>query len=88
MASKIVLPKWGMGLNEGTILKWLKAEGDLVSEGEPIVEIETAKAVEEAPAPESGRLVRIVVPAGETVETFTTIGIIAADGEDYAWLLD
>lgn len=88
MASKIVLPKWGMGLNEGTILKWLKAEGDLVSEGEPIVEIETAKAVEEAPAPESGRLVRIVVPAGETVETFTTIGIIAEDGEDYAWLLD
>jgi len=88
MASKIVLPKWGMGLNEGTILKWLKAEGELVSEGEPIVEIETAKAVEEAPAPESGRLVRIVVPAGETVETFTTIGIIAADGEDYAWLLD
>lgn len=88
MASKIVLPKWGMGLNEGTILKWLKAEGELVSEGEPIVEIETAKAVEEAPAPESGRLVRIVVPAGETVETFTTIGIIAEDGEDYAWLLD
>jgi pyruvate/2-oxoglutarate dehydrogenase complex dihydrolipoamide acyltransferase (E2) component len=88
MASKVVLPKWGMGMNEGTILKWLKSEGDVVAEGEPIVEIESAKAVEEAPAPESGRLVRILVPEGETVETFTTIAVIAADGEDYADLLD
>ena len=75
-------------MNEGTILKWLKSEGDVVAEGEPIVEIESAKAVEEAPAPESGRLVRILVPEGETVETFTTIAVIAADGEDYADLLD
>ncbi len=88
MACKIVLPKWGMGINEGTILKWLKAEGDMVSEGEPVVEIETAKAVEESPAPESGRLMKILVPEGETVETFTTIGIIANDGEDYSDLLD
>lgn len=88
MASKVVLPKWGMGMNEGTILKWLKSEGDVVAEGEPIVEIESAKAVEEAPAPESGRLVRILVLEGETVETFTTIAVIAADGEDYADLLD
>lgn len=88
MASKVVLPKWGMGLNEGTILKWLKTEGERVDEGEPIVEIETAKAVEEAPAPESGRLVRILVPEGQTVETFTTIAIVAGDGEDYADLLD
>ncbi len=88
MASKILLPKWGMGLNEGTILKWLKAEGDLVNEDEPIVEIETAKAVEEAPAPESGRLVKILVPEGQTVETYTAIAIVAADGEDYSDLLD
>lgn len=88
MASKVVLPKWGMGLNEGTILKWLKAEGDVVTEGEPIVEIESAKAVEEAPAPESGRLVKILVPEGQTVETYTTIAVIAEDGEDYSDLLD
>ena len=88
MASKVVLPKWGMGLNEGTILKWLKAEGDPVTEGEPIVEIESAKAVEEAPAPESGRLVKILVPEGQTVETYTTLAVIAAEGEDYSDLLD
>lgn len=88
MASKVVLPKWGMGINEGTILKWLKAEGDLVVEGEPIVEIESAKAVEQAPAIESGRLVRILVPEGATVETYATLAVIAADGEDYVDLLD
>ncbi len=87
MASKVVLPKWGMGINEGTIVKWLKAEGDLVTEGEPIVEIESAKATEQAVAPESGRLVRILVPEGQTVETFTTLAVIAADGESYADLL-
>lgn len=87
MASRVVLPKWGMGLNEGTIVRWLKAEGELVTEGEPIVEIESAKATEQAPATESGRLVRILVPEGETVETFTTLAVIAADGEDYAELL-
>ena len=88
MASKVVLPKWGMGMNEDTILKWLKSEGDPVAEGEPIVEIESAKAIEEAPGPESGRLVKILVLEGQTVETFTTIAVIAADGEDYADLLD
>lgn len=87
MASRVVLPKWGMGLNEGTIVRWLKAEGELVTEGEPIVEIESAKATEQAPATESGRLVRILVREGETVETFTTLAVIAADGEDYAELL-
>ncbi|MBK7250227.1 MAG: biotin attachment protein [Gammaproteobacteria bacterium] len=88
MASKVVLPKWGMGLNEGTILKWLKAEGDLVAEGEPVVEIESAKAIEQAFAPESGRLVKILVPEGQTVETYTTIAVVASDGEDYAELLE
>ena len=88
MASKVVLPKWGMGMNEGTILKWLKSEGDVVAEGEPIVEIESAKAVEQAPAPESGLLVKILVPEGQTVETYTTLAVIAAEGEDYSELLD
>ncbi|MFO1466087.1 MAG: biotin/lipoyl-containing protein [Steroidobacteraceae bacterium] len=77
-----------MGINEGTVVKWLKTEGELVSEGEPIVEIESAKATEQAPAPESGRLVKILVPAGDTVATFTTLAVIAAEDESYADLLD
>lgn len=88
MASKVVMPKWGMGLTEGTVAKWLKAEGEPVTEGEPLVEIETAKAVEAAPATQSGRLVKILVAEGQTVETFTTLAVIAAEGEDYSELMD
>ena len=88
MAAAVIMPKAGMAMEEGTIVKWLKAEGDLVTEGEPIVEIESAKAVEQAPATESGRLVKILVPEGQTVETFTTIAVIAGDGEDYSELLN
>lgn len=51
------------------------------------MEIESAKATEQAPATASGRLVKILVPEGQTVETFTTLAVIAADGENYADLL-
>lgn len=87
MAKKIIMPRLGMGITEASVMNWLKAEGDLVTEGEPLVEIETAKAVEEHNATASGRLVKILVPAGEMVEVLTTIGIIAEDGEDYSHLL-
>ncbi|TWO78870.1 biotin/lipoyl-containing protein [Denitratisoma oestradiolicum] len=87
MAKKIIMPRLGMGITEATVMNWLKAEGDLVTEGEPLVEIETAKAVEEQAATASGRLVKILVPAGEMVEVLTTIGILAEDGEDYSHLL-
>lgn len=76
MTTKIVLPKWGMGIEEGTIVQWLKAEGDAVSAGEPIVEIETAKATQSVEAPASGRLSRILVAAGETAAVSTELGVI------------
>lgn len=87
MANKFVMPKLGMGITEASVLKWLKAEGDRVTEGEPLVEIETAKAVEERAATASGRLVKILVPEGEVVEVLSTIAILAEDGEDYSDLL-
>jgi pyruvate/2-oxoglutarate dehydrogenase complex dihydrolipoamide acyltransferase (E2) component len=76
MTTPVVLPKWGMGLEEGTITQWLKAEGDAVTEGEPIVEIETAKATQAVEAPASGRLSKILVAVGETVAVSTQIGLI------------
>ena len=76
MDAKILIPKSGMGTAEGTIAKWLKAEGDQVTEGEPIVEIEMAKAVEEVPAPASGTLTRILLAEGQTADVYTEIGII------------
>lgn len=66
MTTQVILPKPGMGTDEGTVLKWLKAEGDQVREGEPIVEIEFAKATQELEAPVTGRLVRILIAQGET----------------------
>ena len=87
MATKVVMPKLGTGMNEGTILRWLKAEGDSVNEGEPIVEIETTKTVEEMEAPGSGVLLKILLGEGETAEVRTLIAIIGEEGEDLRPLL-
>ena len=76
MEKRVLIPKAGMGTTEGTILKWLKAEGDSVIEGDVIVEIETAKAVQEVTAPASGILAKILLPEGETAEVFTEIAVI------------
>ena len=43
MATNVMLPQWGMNMEDGTLLKWLVKEGDEVSKGQPLVEIETAK---------------------------------------------
>ena len=81
MTTPVVLPKWGMGLEEGTVTQWLKAEGDSVAQGEPIVEIETAKATQAVEAPVSGRLTKILLAVGETAVVNTEIGLIEeADG--------
>jgi pyruvate dehydrogenase E2 component (dihydrolipoamide acetyltransferase) len=87
MATKVVMPKWGTGMNEGTILKWMKAEGDQVNEGENIVEIETTKATQELESPASGVLLKIVLPEGTTAEVRTLIGVIGDPGEDISALL-
>ncbi|GFE83706.1 hypothetical protein GCM10011487_57060 [Steroidobacter agaridevorans] len=76
MTTKLVLPKWGMGIDEGTVARWLKGEGERVLEGEPIVEIETAKATQEVQSPASGTLVKIIVAQGETAPVNTEIAVI------------
>lgn len=65
-----------MGTTEGTIAKWLKAEGDVVTEGEVIVEVEMAKAVEEVVASATGVLTSILLAEGETAEVYTPIALI------------
>jgi pyruvate/2-oxoglutarate dehydrogenase complex dihydrolipoamide acyltransferase (E2) component len=76
MTTKVVLPKWGMGMEEGTITRWLKAVGEKVEEGEPLVEIETAKVTQEMEAPVSGRLVKILLAEGATAAVNTEIAVI------------
>lgn len=65
---KVLLPQFGMGMQDGEIIRWLKAVGDTVAEGEPLVEIEAAKTNVEVPAPAAGTLVEIIAEEGETVD--------------------
>ena len=76
MSTTLKMPKWGMGIDEGTVLKWLKAEGDSITKGDILVEIETAKAVQEVEASVSGILRKILLAEGETAEVRTELALI------------
>ena len=65
MAVKVIMPQAGQDLETGTVKQWLKAEGDAVAKGEPIVQIETEKVTLDVEAPAAGVLLRIVVPDGD-----------------------
>ena len=73
---KVLLPQWGMGMSEGTIVKWLKAVGDTVKEDEPLAEVEAEKATEVIESPASGTLKEILVETGTTVEVRTPVAVI------------
>ena len=74
--TEVNLPQFGMGMTEGTVVTWLKAEGDDVVEDEEIAEVEAEKVNVMVVAPESGTLTKIIVQPGETVPVFTTLAII------------
>ena len=76
---EVLLPQWGMGMSEGSIVSWLKKVGDQVAEDEPLAEIEAEKVEETLESPASGTLVEILVNEGETVEVRTVIAIIESD---------
>ena len=76
MSTKVNLPKSGMGIEEGTVVRWLKRAGERVEQGEVIVEVETAKAIQEVAAPASGTLSRILVPEGTPVAVNTALALI------------
>src|ERR671915_1154265 len=62
------LPDLGEGLTDGEVVRWLVAEGDAISLNQPIVEIETAKAVVEIPAPYAGTVVKLHAGEGESLD--------------------
>ena len=64
MATNVIMPALGVAQQTGTLLKWLKAEGQSVSKGEPLMEIETDKATVEIEAPGSGILTQVTASAG------------------------
>ncbi|WP_159978874.1 MULTISPECIES: biotin/lipoyl-containing protein [unclassified Novosphingobium] len=72
----MVLPQYGMGMQDGEIVRWLKQVGERVEEGENLVEVEAAKTTVEVPAPVSGILLRILVDSGDTVDVRAAIAVI------------
>ena len=83
MATEVKLPRLGQGMESGTIVKWLKAEGEPVQKGEPLYELDTDKVTQEVEAEASGVLLKISVQEGE-VEVGRTIGVIGEEGESVA----
>src|SRR5918911_1467747 len=81
MATEIKLPRLGQGMESGTIVKWLKAEGDRVEKGEPLYELDTDKVTQEVEADAAGVLLRIAVSEGE-VPVGRTIAFIGEEGEE------
>ncbi len=81
MANEVKLPRLGQGMESGTIIKWLKAEGDQVEKGEPLYELDTDKVTQEVEAEASGVLLKITVAEGEA-DVGTTIAVIGEQGED------
>ncbi len=76
----VVMPQMGVSVSEGTIVKWLKGEGEQVLADEPLLEISTDKVDTEVPSPAGGVLGRIVKLEGETVAVGTTIALITTAG--------
>jgi pyruvate dehydrogenase E2 component (dihydrolipoamide acetyltransferase) len=83
MATEIKLPRLGQGMESGTIVKWLKSEGESVEKGEPLYELDTDKVTQEVEADASGVLLKIAVAEGE-VEVGKTIAVIGEAGEPVA----
>jgi pyruvate dehydrogenase E2 component (dihydrolipoamide acetyltransferase) len=81
MAIEVVMPKLGLNMSEGLLVKWLKKEGDLIKRGEPLFIIETDKVTTESTAQADGVLGRILVEAGQTVPVRTVVATILAEGE-------
>ncbi|MHB8692101.1 MAG: dihydrolipoamide acetyltransferase family protein [Solirubrobacteraceae bacterium] len=80
MTQEVKLPRLGQGMEAGTIVKWLKAEGDAVAKGEPLYELDTDKVTQEVEADAAGVLLKIVVAEGE-VPVGETVAVIGQTGE-------
>ena len=81
MSVEVRLPQWGMGMQEGTVLRWLKREGDPIQADEDLVEIEAAKTTQAVTAPVAGVLLRVLVPEGKTIPVRTALALVGAASE-------
>jgi pyruvate dehydrogenase E2 component (dihydrolipoamide acetyltransferase) len=84
VSSQVTLPRLGQGMESGTIVRWLKSEGDEVEKGEPLYELDTEKVTQEVEADSSGTLVKILAGEGEEIEVGKAIAVIGEPGEEVA----
>src|SRR5881398_1135851 len=87
MATQVVMPKLSPTMEEGQLSRWLKKEGDKVSMGEPLAEIDTDKATMEMQSLANGVLLKILVNEGESAPLGDPIAIVGAEGEDISDLI-
>ena len=81
MATRVMMPQLGESVVEGTVTKWLRAEGEGIRELEPLVEINTDKVDTEVPSPASGTVLKVYVSEGQTVRAGTLLAMIGQLGE-------
>lgn len=77
MAKPVTMPQLGESVTEGTITRWLKAEGDEVAMDEPLAEVDTDKVNAELPSPVAGRIEKLLISEGATVDVGTEIALVA-----------
>ena len=82
MATPVTMPQLGESVTEGTIARWLKAEGDEVEKDEPLAEVDTDKVNAELPSPIAGKIEKFLVSEGTTVDVGTEIALLAVAGEE------
>lgn len=81
MAKEVIMPALGMAQETGTLLRWFKAAGEVVTKGEPLMEVETDKAAVEIEAPASGTLAGVLAHEGDVIPVGQRIAVILAAGE-------
>lgn len=79
MRVEVRLPQWGMGMTEGEVVEWVKRVGDPVTEGDGLVEIETAKVNETLESPATGVLVEVLAEVGAVVEVRAVLAVIETE---------
>ena len=84
MSADVILPKWGLTMEDGTVVAWYVDEGDPVVEGEVIAEVETEKVENELEAPCAGVVAQILVDEDETVDVGTVLAVIASNEAEAA----
>jgi pimeloyl-ACP methyl ester carboxylesterase len=82
VATILSMPKWGLAMKTGLVVEWLKKPGEIVQQGEPLVEIESEKASNEVEAPATGIVRRLEVEEGEHAPVGAALAVIVAAGED------